>query len=74
MSDMMKLEDMATYELLHPEDYKKRKRAKKKKKDDAAQYGGMDFPRSGSEKGRTKTKQLHMGGKIMYGYKKGGKV
>ena len=72
MSDMMKIEDMAIYELLHPEDHKKRKRAKKKKKDNAAKYGGMDFPMSGSAKGRTK--ELHMGGKIMYGYKEGGKV
>ena len=68
MSDMTKIEDLAIYELLHPKDFKKRQKARKKKKADIARYGGMDFPRSGSEK------KQHMGGKIMYGYKKGGKV
>ena len=69
---MTPIEDLAIYELYNKKDFEKREAAKKKKKDNAAKYGGMDFPRSGT--GRKKTTKINKGGKVMMGYKAGGKV
>jgi hypothetical protein len=49
-------------DIVHP-GWKRKKAAR-----ELGPYAGMDFPTS------KKTKKKHMGGKIMYGYKAGGKV